>query len=269
MPAVRLSPPRTTAPDTESGTTPYAVPALEKGLDILEALAEEPDGLALSDLARRLEKSRSEIFRMVDCLKQRGYIRAHPATEKMTLSLRLFELAHKTPVTRRLLAESLPLMKTLAREVGQSCHLAVCSGCEMLVMAMVNSDRPMEFSVREGTRVGLLTSSSGRIYLAFQVEAERTRLLRPLPRSAALRQRAAGVDWQALATAGFESVASDFVGGVTNMSCPIRDVHGHAIASLTVPYLEWHGPNAAASPKATLSMLLSTSEQISQRVLAG
>ena len=34
--------------------TTYAVPALEKGLDLLEALAAQPEPLSQSDLARAL-----------------------------------------------------------------------------------------------------------------------------------------------------------------------------------------------------------------------
>ena len=253
----------------EGASTGYAVPALDKGLDILEVLADEPDGLGLTELARTLQRNRSEIFRMVDCLKRRGYIRVHPSTEKMTLSLRLFELAHKTPVTRRLLAESLPVMKQLARKVGQSCHLAVCSGAEMLVVAMANSDRSMEFAVREGTKVGLLTSSSGRIYLAFQPEEERVRLLKQLSGPAAARARAAVVDWPGLCSAGFESVPSDFIRGVINMSCPVRDIRGHAVASLTVPYLEWQDGQNVSSVDDTLAELVAVTKQISERVLAG
>jgi len=261
----------TTQPDEpiESATTGYAVPALDKGLDILEVLADEPGGLSLTELARTLQRNRSEIFRMVDCLKRRGYIKLHPSTEKMTLSLRLFELAHKTSVTRRLLSESLPVMKQLARKVGQSCHLAVCSGAEMLVVAMANSDRSMEFAVREGTKVGLLTSSSGRIYLAFQPEEERVRLQRLLPGPVTAKARAAAVDWTGLRSAGFESVPSDFIRGVINMSCPVRDIQGHAIACLTVPYLEWQGGQSVSSIDDTLAELIAVAKQISECVLAG
>lgn len=253
----------------EGASTGYAVPALDKGLDILEVLADESDGLSLTELARTLHRNRSEIFRMVDCLKRRGYIRVHPSTEKMTLSLRLFELAHKTSVTRRLLAESLPLMKQLARKVGQSCHLAVCSGVEMLVVAMSNSDRSMEFAVREGTKVGLLTSSSGRIYLAFQPEEERVRLQSQLPGPGAAKARAAAVNWTSLRSAGFESVPSDFIRGVINMSCPVRDIRGHAIACLTVPYLEWQDEQSVSSIDDTLAELIAVAKQISECVLAG
>ena len=266
--------PRTLKPTpAKKATTPpteYAVPALEKGLDILEVLADAPEGLNLTELAGALDRKLSEIFRMADCLKRRGYVAAHPHTDKMTLSLRLFELAHKTPVTRRLVAEAVPVMTPLARAIGQSCHLAVLNPSEMLVIALANSQRQMEFSVRVGTRVGLLSSASGRIFLAFQSAAERERLLSYVPGgplSPARRGREIKM-LDALKARGFESAASDFIKGVINMSYPILDIHGAAIASLTVPYLVWEGQQTMASPEKTLESLAQASRLISSRTLA-
>ena len=53
-------------------------PALEKGLDVLELLAAEPHGLNLQDIARRLDRSPNELFRMVDVLVRRGFLARRP-----------------------------------------------------------------------------------------------------------------------------------------------------------------------------------------------
>src|SRR5260370_39333624 len=52
----------------------YPTPALEKGLDILELLVNHPMGLTKSEVARSLARTVSEIFRMLVCLEERGYI---------------------------------------------------------------------------------------------------------------------------------------------------------------------------------------------------
>lgn len=260
----------TTSTPTATQSIGYVVPALEKGLDILEVLANEPEGMTLTELAGALDRKRGEIFRMADCLKRRGYVAAHPYTDKMTLSLRLFELAHKTPVTRRLLAEAVPVMIPLARAIGQSCHLAVLSQSEMLVIALANSQRPMEFSVRVGARVGLISSASGRIFLAFQSDVERERLLRIVlgSESTSARRRRELKALNALNARGFESAASDFIKGVVNMSYPILAIHGEAIACLTVPYLAWEGKQTMASPEKTLDAMAQAARLISNRTLA-
>lgn len=53
----------------------YATPALVKGLDVLELLARQPAGLTKSQLARELNRTVSEIFRMLICLERRGILR--------------------------------------------------------------------------------------------------------------------------------------------------------------------------------------------------
>ena len=54
----------------------YAAPALEKGLDLLEALAEAPGGLGQRELAERVNRSVGEVFRMTRCA---GTARIHRA----------------------------------------------------------------------------------------------------------------------------------------------------------------------------------------------
>ena len=74
----------------------YSAPALEKGLDILEFLAGESEGLNISRLAAELGRSVGEIFRMVAVLEQRGYIRVREGADAYIVTLKLFELAHKS-----------------------------------------------------------------------------------------------------------------------------------------------------------------------------
>src|SRR5260370_31882250 len=52
----------------------YPTPALEKGLDILELLANHPTGLTKSEVPRSLHRTVSEIFRMMVALQYRRFI---------------------------------------------------------------------------------------------------------------------------------------------------------------------------------------------------
>src|SRR4051794_5170115 len=133
----------------------YRAPALEKGLDILELLAAEPRGLSQTEVARRIGKSASEIFRMLDVLDRRGYVfRAQPG-DRYVLSNRLFELSHRHPPTKRLLDASLGEMRGLANETRQSCHLSVFHDINVLIVAQIDSPDPMGFAVRMGANLPL------------------------------------------------------------------------------------------------------------------
>ena len=116
---------RKKAPKTSSR---YPTPALEKGLDILELFASEPSGLTKSDVARKLGRTISEIFRMLLCLEERGYIAQSPHSDRYHLSLHLFKLAQEHPPIKRMTMQALPIMQQAAHELGQSCHLGVLNG---------------------------------------------------------------------------------------------------------------------------------------------
>ena len=45
----------------------YSAPALEKGLDIIEALANEPEGLTSAEISSRLGRPMGQFFRMLSC----------------------------------------------------------------------------------------------------------------------------------------------------------------------------------------------------------
>src|ERR1700722_1689787 len=153
----------------------YPTPALEKGLDILELFAREPGGLTKSDVARRLGRTVSEVFRMLVCLEQRGYISQSRDGERFLLTLRLFELGQKYPPPERLVTESLPIMQQVTDELNQSCHLGVLDGDRVMIVAHVASPRSVGFYVKAGGIGDLMRSTTGHVILAHQSPEDSSR----------------------------------------------------------------------------------------------
>jgi DNA-binding IclR family transcriptional regulator len=144
----------------------YFVPALEKGLDILEALSVAVTPQTLADLARVLERTPGELFRMVDALEKRTYI-SRNLSGGYELTLKLYELAHThSPIEKLLNAAQIP-MRDLANRIHESCHLSVLNRESLLVIAEVESPDPIRLSVEVGHRQRPLESVSGRLLLAF------------------------------------------------------------------------------------------------------
>ena len=144
----------------------YRVPALEKGLDILEKLASSSRPVSLTQLSQQLGRTNNEIYRMLTCLEQRGYIFKDDATGNYALSLRLYELAlTHSPVDRLLAAAQLP-MEDLALKVGESCHLSVIDGSDLLVLWQALSPGKVRITVQVGGRFSPISTVSGRILLA-------------------------------------------------------------------------------------------------------
>lgn len=224
--------------ETSSDGRRYKAPALEKGLDILELLATVEQPLTLTGIVNRLGRSHGELFRMVQVLEYRGYLQQDPVTDGYSLTDRLFSLGIQQPRTRTLIEVALPVMRQLAIDCGQSCHLALHSLGEMVVVARMESSEQLGFSVRVGYRRPLMQAASGAVLYAFQPDDVRARweaLLNPKPAPdelAAFRAHADEVRQRQV-----QLTPSQFVAGVVDISAPVLR-GGAAAAALTMPYLE-------------------------------
>lgn len=230
--------PKETAQPLEQERRGYSAPALEKGLDILEMLCRSEHPLPQKVIAQRLNRSVGEIYRMLTCLVDRGYV-SQVDDSSYAVTTRLFELAHINPPTHRLLLEAMPIMQRLAADLDQSCHLTVYSQGKQVVLAKVDNPSGMGFSLRAGSELDVLISASGRVLLAFQDEATRKlRIDEALQRNPDQADIQIDAVLQTILITGFESIPSVQVRGLYAVAYPILDTQGHAIAALTVPYAE-------------------------------
>ena len=218
----------------------YRAPALDKGLDILELLAARPEGLSQSEIARALGRTVGEIFRMLNCLVERGYLTIQRPSDRYSLTLKLFELAHRHAPVDRLLGNALPLMKELAANVHQSCHLVLIEAGHGVVVAQVDSPSSIGFAVRVGTVLNLPPTASGRVLLAFQTADDRARILSRAPAEDLEYSHTPRFarEIEVIRARGYEEMESTRTRGVHDLSFPVFDHRGSSVAALTVPFIE-------------------------------
>ncbi|MBN9271372.1 MAG: helix-turn-helix domain-containing protein, partial [Mesorhizobium sp.] len=89
----------------------YSAPALEKGLDILELLANAGQAMGTRQIAEELGRSKNEIFRMVHVLLARGYLQRDEGGEGLMLSNKLFGLGMQTARARDLVSTAAPIVE--------------------------------------------------------------------------------------------------------------------------------------------------------------
>jgi len=249
-PKAALSQPTTAG---EDALPRYRAPALDKGLDILELLSTQPEGLTRAQIVKEMARSPNEIYRMLERLVARQYVMRSASGDRYALSLKLFAMAHAHPPLSRLVNQALPVMDDFARQAEQSCHMGVYDRGNVLIAAQVNSPRGWSFAVQRGARVGLLDTASGHVLLAY---AEPHSLERMLAAHSPLEGEVPITPVQLhsiLATvrahAYIERDSAQSY-GVVDISCPILGPDNTALATLTCPYIrriDRHvGPDLAA-----------------------
>lgn len=219
-------------PDSEKRSS---APALDKGLDIVELLADEGRPMSVREIGERMGRSKNEIFRMVNVLIERGYL-ARMGSDGLGLTNKLFDIGLKTPRTRDLVSVATPLINELARRTHQSVHLVLPNRGETVVIASTSGNPDMSFTLRLGYRRPLIDALSGMVLIAFQNPERRDELIadslplvaEPRPLATILREA------RAVARKGYAQRDSPDLVGVTDIAAPILQPNGEATACLVV-----------------------------------
>jgi DNA-binding IclR family transcriptional regulator len=217
----------------------YSVPALEKGLDVLEALASARIPQSLTILARRLNRTPSELFRMMDTLERRSFIARDPVSDGYHLTLKLYELAHTHSPVEQLLKAAMAPMYELSEKIHESCHLCVLSGTMLVVVAQAESPEPVRLSVEVGDRIEPLRTASGRVLTAFLDTAARERLFTADSTYTMLSkksQAALATQFKRIRQDGYLLATSTRRTGL-DLSCIVGNPNVGVMAALGVPFL--------------------------------
>ena len=181
----------------------YAVPALEKGLDIIELLADQPGGLSQTEIADAIGRTVGQIFRVLGVLERRGYVARDRQSGLYSFSMMAFDLAHRHPPLRGLVAVATTPMRELAELVQQSCNLSVLDAGRVRVIAQVESPADFGYRVRVGALFDAASTATG-----------------------------------AALTSGRAVTRPDALqAGITDVVAPILEGQGATRAALTVPYV--------------------------------
>ncbi|HEV7610012.1 MAG TPA: IclR family transcriptional regulator [Steroidobacteraceae bacterium] len=216
----------------------YSAPALEKGMDIIELLADAESGLSVSEISQRLKRRMSELFRIVVVMEQRGWLQKDAETSRYSVTYHVLKLAHRGTPTQTLTSAAGPAMQELSTRINQSCHLVVRSGTQgLVILRQENQRRHANLSVRLGAVIELVSSCSGQILLSHLDPAGRQRLLQTIPRPAGMSKSRLEAILEKIRKRGFEIQRSPITAGVTDIGYPIRGFDGQVLAALTVPYL--------------------------------
>lgn len=218
----------------------YSAPALEKGLDILELLAEKQVPMSMPQISAALNRSKSEIYRMATVLEERGYLCRTEGSDQFRITNRLFDLGMSVSPVGTLVENAYPLMHELSEKIRQSSHLVVSSGERIVIVARVESSAVFGFSVKVGRYAGLFETTSGTVLLAWMPDAERKQVIRDHARKTkgfSIREFESRLE--AVRSRGWLQQDSADVSGITDISVPVFLGDGeHAIATLMVPFLK-------------------------------
>jgi len=215
---------------------------LARGVELLVTLeteeAQRRGGLGVLDVARMVGREKSQVSRGLRTLADLGLVDRDPDTLDYRLGWRLFALAARAG-DAQLLSLAPPVLGALVARLGETVHLSVLQGTDVMTVLSEPSPRAIRATVWVGRRVPAHCTSSGRALL-MDHDAEALRALygdAPLDPAGPgapqdveeLARRVAAARAQGHVLADEEREA-----GLVGAAAPVRDFRGRIVAALNI-----------------------------------
>jgi len=254
----------TPAPSREAQARDYSIAAVDRALDLLEALARVgPAPLAV--LAETAGCSRTAGFRLLRTLQARGFAIQDDARGLWRLGARWGVLGRAAAEQGALAATAMPILASLGKAIGENTYLRVRDGMERETVAIYQTDPALRLYTEVGKR-GPLHAGSSRLLLAHAPEAVQTQVLaQRLSRfTPATRTDSAWIaaDLQRIRTRGYLITSDEVVAGAVSVAAPVRDASGQVVAIIYVgaPSIRMRPPR----PRSLVPTVIEAATKLSQ-----
>lgn len=167
--------------DRGSGTTGVTESSSTRTLDraffLLEAVAEAPEGIGVTDLAVIADLDKATVSRLLASMRTLGYLHQRPDDRKYTLGGRALWLARHYQDAQAVRSIAHPYLRALAEETGETVHLAIAEGTVMNYVLQIDPNNPIRLESTVGSRLALHRAATGRAVLAAMDETGRASML--------------------------------------------------------------------------------------------
>jgi IclR family transcriptional regulator, mhp operon transcriptional activator len=160
-------------------------------VEVLRALNGR-NGARVSDLARHTGIPRPSLYRILETLKSLGYVRRRDDGERYDLTLQVRALSDGFKDEDWIQGVALPELEALQREIVWPTDIATFFDDAMYLRETTRRNSPLTIDTATvGLRLPLLQSATGRAYLAFCPEGERSTIIDNLKASRDANDKAA------------------------------------------------------------------------------
>jgi DNA-binding IclR family transcriptional regulator len=239
------------APEQESGAE--GLKSLRKAMRILECFSLQEPRISLTDIARKVGLPLSTTHRLLATLRDVGILEQEGDRDLYRLGLKLLELGSMVLANMEVHREALPFIEELSRESGETVHLGVFDGSQVVSIEKMDSPHGLASHVTIGKGAPAYCTAVGKALLAFQSEPVlehicRRGLTRHTPQTITdpkgLRR-----ELDRVRISGYAVDDREHQPDVRCVAAPIRNHTGRVIASISVS-----GP-ASRIPKEGISTL--------------
>ena len=220
----------------------YVIPAIDRAVQVLDLLTQEPGGQTLAELGRRTGIPKSTLFRILTTLQIHQCVAWSEDDGRYRLGTHLWELGRSFVEQCEPYRVSEVHMRRLSEATGETVFMARLEGSIMVYLRRVDGTKAVAMMRNLGQSTPVYCTASGRAILAFLPEEEMNAVLdseditawteRTVTDRSALKQCLCEVRRQ-----GYAVVDSEFNRELLCISAPVFDHENRPCAALTLAML--------------------------------
>lgn len=227
---------------TERSPASGTIRSVEKVLDILDLLSRESRGVALGDLAKRLDLNASTAHHLLATLKRRGIVVQDERSKAYRIGYSLVGMVNRFLAGTEIYPAGIGPVEELRDLSGETSYLSVIQGKEVSPIISLTGARPVQ--ARRFHRQGqsnLHSTATGKLFLAHLPADEALAVLSLRDRerftpNTLTKLADLMAELQAIREQGFALDREEDYVGVECIAMPVFDASGACVASVSVSY---------------------------------
>lgn len=213
------------------------VSALDRGLRILELVAQTGRPMKVSEIAAQLALPRSVAYELVYTLKEHGALEVGPG--RLQLGRLLFVLGSVYAQSLDLAREANEVAQQVMRQCDETVQVAVLDGRHVLYISKADSTRMLRLVSAVGRRLPAHCTALGKVLLTYLDPHERTARLKGVQLEQLTPNSITSFEdlERELALVRDRGYAFDECESNPDVCCvaaPVRDSQGHVVAAMSI-----------------------------------
>jgi IclR family KDG regulon transcriptional repressor len=144
----------------------YVIQSVSHALDILESFTSADKELGVTELSKRLNLHKNNVFRLLATLEHRGYIDQNKETENYRLGPKTLQIGSIFIEQRECRRQARPVLENLMAQTGETSVVAILRSNKVIYMDSVESTKVVRAVSRVGAIFPAHATAVGKVQLA-------------------------------------------------------------------------------------------------------
>lgn len=144
----------------------YQAPIIKKAFRVLKAVANNHQGMRISDISDQLDIGNSTVHGITAALEEQSALKRDPINKRYVLSTALIELGKKASAGIDLKTIARPYMEELMEQCQETVNLGLRNENKIIIVECVEAMKAFHLTSPIGTSLPLLAGSAGKVLLA-------------------------------------------------------------------------------------------------------